>query len=334
MDWLEKLLKGIGITQGANPITPGKTPSFNPNATDPRVVAGTPLHTSVPDPDRPPFMQVQGQYGTIPTDEPSNAVPSSPPKTVTGNVPVNLEDALATARGDFQTAVSGPAHKQNPWMQALYLGLQGVQRVADPTNPANAQPVKWLGEAKRDDRIRKAGERLAPLEAQNERIIGERHKQAQTQTIYDDDARQRADLRRKIEKDEATTRYWNRKADQNDLKIAGDEELRILRDKWATSKDANDKRRLSLVEKEMANRTDRANAANKSREKIANIKETGLRTRQQVSIEAKKEAASIRAADAKAAAATTVEARATAAAAAQAARERLLKLKAEYEALQ
>jgi len=86
-----------------------------------------------------------------------------------------------------------------------------------------------------------------------------------------DNIRNIAELRRKIEKDAATTAYWNRKADQGDLKIANDVELMVLRDKWAASKDARDTRRLDLVEKEMGLRTDRNNANIASREKIAGM---------------------------------------------------------------
>lgn len=88
-----------------------------------------------------------------------------------------------------------------------------------------------------------------------------------------DNQRLQANLQRQMDKDAATVAYWNRKADQGDLKLANDAELMALRDKWMGSKDKNDARRLDLVEKEMELRTKRNDARIASNEKIA-----GLRT--------------------------------------------------------
>lgn len=235
--WLKDFLAKLG-TQGANPMPDpnrGGTPPF----IDPRqaAVVGTPLHTSTPDPSQPPALQMRGVNGTPgmpPVAQPSNQVPNSPPDTVTANTAVNpFESALGTARGDYQQAIAGPAHKQDPFLQALYLGLQGVQRAADPHNPANNQPVQWLGEAKRTDRIRKAGERLAPLEAQQERILGENYKKAQTTNLYEDNdrmERERVDRSTKAANDlmERKRTNWHKRTPFFDPKKATPSQIREL----------------------------------------------------------------------------------------------------------
>lgn len=102
-------------------------------------------------------------------------------------------------------------------------------------------------------------EAMAKVESQQN---DEKRKDASFKSIIDnrntDNARQQADLERKAAKDTAQMKYWERKADQGDLKLAGDDELRTLRDKWMESKDKNDTRRLDLVEQEMKNRMTRA----------------------------------------------------------------------------
>lgn len=118
--------------------------------------------------------------------------------------------------------------------------------------------------------------RLVPALAERQQIdtfnTGEQAKQANIQNVYDDNARQYEDLLRKKDKDAATTAYWNRKADQGDLKLADEAKLIELRDKWAASKDKNDQKRLTLVEKEMENRNKRSELDRTSRENIAGAK--------------------------------------------------------------
>lgn len=113
------------------------------------------------------------------------------------------------------------------------------------------------------------------------------YRQAQTDTIYADDKRQRDDLERKATKDAAQIKYWERKADQGDWKLINDEKLMELRDKWAESKDVNDKRRLDLVEKEMTYRNVRSKLDRESRERLAGWRESGLNRRQQLASEAR-----------------------------------------------
>lgn len=175
-------------------------------------------------------------------------------------------EGIDKARDDYAKKIAEPAHKQNWGTQALFLGLQGLQKAFDPSNN---QPIELLGNAKKRMRDQQAGQILAPLEAMNTRQRADRNQDVQWGNTNEDNARMRDDLVRKKDKDKATIEYWNRKADQADWKLASDDDLRGLRDKWMTSKDVNDKKRLELVEKEMGNRNDRAAAANKSRETIA-----------------------------------------------------------------
>lgn len=118
--------------------------------------------------------------------------------------------------------------------------------------------------------------------------LGEEYKQEQIRTIGEDDRRQAANLERQVEKDKGQVKRWEAMTDRDRLKLAGDEELRAMRDKWALAKDANEKRRLEAVEKEMENRMIRADADRSSREKIAGMREGGADRRAQLQIEARK----------------------------------------------
>jgi hypothetical protein len=113
----------------------------------------------------------------------------------------------------------------------------------------------------------------------------------------------RDELQRKAALDAAREKYWTRRADQNDLKQATQEDLIQLRDKWMTSKDVNDKRRLDVVEKELGERV----RHNQVSEKQASTNEIGRNTRfgtaqqnqmtrQQIGIAANKAAADLKAA--------------------------------------
>ena len=175
--------------------------------------------------------------------------------------------------------------------------------------------------------------KIAQLTPQYEQAYGmERQKKADDTAILNaeslrkdrekDNIRNAAELRRKIEKDAATTAYWNRKADQGELKIANDVELMALRDKWATSKNVLDKRRLDLVEKEMVERTKRNQANINSREKIAGMSQENINRRQQIAVEAQKEAAKLRDANASGRQQDAIKAR-----------ERLIQLRKEDKAL-
>lgn len=175
--------------------------------------------------------------------------------------------------------------------------------------------------------------KIAQLTPQYEQAYGmERQKKADDTAILNaeslrkdrerDNIRNAAELRRKIEKDAATTAYWNRKADQGELKIANDVELMALRDKWATSKNVLDKRRLDLVEKEMVERTKRNQANINSREKIAGMTTANQARLTELRIEASKALREMEEAG-----------RNNRAADARAARERLAKIKAEKDAL-
>lgn len=114
--------------------------------------------------------------------------------------------------------------------------------------------------------------------------LGEEYKQEQIRTIGEDDRRQAANLKRQEERDAAQSKRWEAMADRDRLKLLGDEELRQMRDKWALAKDANEKRRLAAVEKEMENRMTRADADRASREKIAGMNEAGRTARSAASL--------------------------------------------------
>jgi hypothetical protein len=134
------------------------------------------------------------------------------------------------------------------------------------------------------NRAMNAQEELGKVDKQiaaRDQSIATRQKQdlihAQTQNIYDDNTRQADALKEKSEMDKSRVAYWNRKADQGDLKQATNDDLIKLRDKWMTSKDANDKKRLTILEKELGERTRHDQAT----EQIAKTNEVGRNNRQQ-----------------------------------------------------
>ena len=210
----------------------------------------------------------------------------------------NFKDVLRSGGLGFLQAIAnadiGNARGMDALGQLLGRGIGGAGTGAVMGAFDRNADEKLGNEMQKSRLAQQYGQQAKMLDAE----LGMELKQAQRNTIQTDDIRQAADLKRKIAKDEATTAYWNRKADQNDLKIANDVELMALRDKWATSKDKNDERRLNLVEQEMRNRNLRNAENNKTRRDIAGLTQAAQDKRQAIAIEAQKVAAEIRAAQA------------------------------------
>jgi hypothetical protein len=247
-------------------------------------------------------------------------IPSLPPTEAAPSFQ-QPQSAYDQKRAAYEQALADPAHKQSPWAQGAFLALQGLGKVADSMQGVkNDAPIQLLGNAKKALRVQNALGEYAPLEAMRQQDQAYKGREIQQGNILADNRRATDDLRRKTEKDAETIKYWNRKADQGDLKLANEADLIELRNKWAISKDENDKRRLSLVEKEMENRNLRLDKTLGSRERVAGMKEGGANRRQQITIAAQKEAQAVRLAEQSG---NQQEA--------AAARERLLKLKQEYE---
>lgn len=129
---------------------------------------------------------------------------------------------------------------------------------------------------------------IGELEDQQATDLNVAHKQAQIRTIGEDDARKRDELKQKEKAAESLAKYRERKADQGDLKLFGDAELREMRDRWARENTATANRRLAAVEKEMDNRMKRSEADRASREKIAGAQQSGADRRAALTIEARK----------------------------------------------
>lgn len=184
----------------------------------------------------------------------------------------NWKDALRSAGyGLLQSLASAPPTNDLGSLLGRAIGGAGTGAVLGATMDNVDEKMR--------DRLK-----LAQLMPQYEQAYGmERQKKIDETQIRNaeslrrdrdiDNQRLQANLQRQMDKDAATVAYWNRKADQGDLKLANDAELMALRDKWMGSKDKNDARRLDLVEKEMELRTKRNDARIASNEKIA-----GLRT--------------------------------------------------------
>lgn len=138
---------------------------------------------------------------------------------------------------------------------------------------------KEYEEYRRDRDVAKIEQQIGQTGQEIDADIGRQFKNAQIRNIAEDNERQQKELERKIRADEQRFEYWARKADQGDLKLANDQELLEMRDRWMNAKNENDKRRLDLVEKEMQNRMERADKDRQARLDIAGMRESGQNTR-------------------------------------------------------
>lgn len=68
---------------------------------------------------------------------------------------------LEQKRKEYEDALSAPVKKQSPFLQALFLALQGSSKIF-----GNDQtPIQFLGNARHNRRVQEAAEQLAPLQA-------------------------------------------------------------------------------------------------------------------------------------------------------------------------
>lgn len=88
-----------------------------------------------------------------------------------GRTPPEM-NAYELAKQNYLNAVGTPAHKQGKAAQIGFILSQVAQKIGDNLmGQRNDTPIEWLGNAKRDQRIAKAGQRYAPLEAQRQTDI-------------------------------------------------------------------------------------------------------------------------------------------------------------------
>jgi hypothetical protein len=168
-EWLKKLLGALNtksLPQSPD-MGPGGTPYFNPRRGD-----GLPGAEQIQTPIKNGIPAVQA---TIPINSntappltpPPNQVPTAPVQTTSGNV----EDQYNKALGEFNTVLGQspklPHKMKNNIMQGLFLGLQGIQRIADPEH-APQGPIMGLGQARKNDKLAQIGARVQGLGAEVE----------------------------------------------------------------------------------------------------------------------------------------------------------------------
>lgn len=167
-DWLKKLLAAVApkIT-GDQGMVPGGTPPFVPRPDGmPGAVAGQPpLKNSFP-----------ATQATVPigsaaapvVTQPPNGLSTSPPATTSANISTP-EQQLAAKLGEYETVANrDPKLKhnlKNNLLQGLFLGLQGVQRLADPER-APQGPLQWLGQARKQDELQRMVPGIQGLQAE------------------------------------------------------------------------------------------------------------------------------------------------------------------------
>jgi len=164
-------------------------------------------------------MQIQQQEAIpVPSREDYQALPPLPQRTMQGGMLPSGELSIDKQQGTpppalsplevqtnaYNRAVQSKPHKQGALAQGAWWALQGINKIF---NPQDDTPVQWLGEAKRQNRIMKEGQKLAPLQAQD-KFNRDREQQ---QTIIDinrikPEIMQR-EAERKVAKDAQTAKY-------------------------------------------------------------------------------------------------------------------------------
>jgi hypothetical protein len=203
---LTKLL-GIDPQKTGLPIPPIVTP-FNPNGAATLPTLAPPVNQV---PGMPPA-NVTVPVGTrenpqaIPDEVLAGAeltVPAPPPLPSPGDLRYN------NARAEYEKAVAAPAEKQNPWLQGLFLGLQGIKKA---TNPNDDAPIELLGNHKKRLNMEKAATALAPLQQQRQTDQKYRAGEVAIENTREDNAlnRERVEMTREARESERKSRSLNR----------------------------------------------------------------------------------------------------------------------------
>lgn len=298
------MLPAIAPTAAVTPVLPAIA------ATDPNTPIDVPAIPAI----SPQLAQSEQQLSDLVNKDYSKGQYRRPDGSLTSHPMTNgVPNEVVTAPGKDRAKKWSTASKILNGLEGWLLGgaVEGVRGATDRNYQAKL----------RDDRDIAS---LLPKITAQQQIAA---RDAATAGAYERPAIAKAELQRKAALDTAREKYWNRKADQNDLKQATNDDLIQMRDKWMVSKDQNDKRRLDIVEKELGERQRHNQVSEKQavtneqgRNTRAATTQTGMNKRQQITIAAQKEAAAVRAAEAKGNQAE-----------AQAARERLAKLKQQYD---
>lgn len=203
-------------------------------------------------------------------DDPTNEEVLADAASATPNIvkrPVSpLEAARQDAENQYVSAIRSPIQKQAWWKDALVKAAQVANNIFNPRNPV---PIEGWGTVKHNKMVGDAAKVLGPLQQQYDTDIASRAKQAQTENIATDNERQAQELQLKRDTEDRKREYYNRQADNKRLATLTAQELAEARILYMGKKNANDVRRLDLIEKEMENRNTRAQNALDSRETIA-----------------------------------------------------------------
>jgi hypothetical protein len=258
---------------------------------------------------------IADQPSNVPVENDGRVVPGQPvmQSGVMERPPMSIDPRLAQAREAHAAAVDAPIEKQSKWKD---FGAYAIQAANAFFNKDTA-PIVGYGKIKHDIGVRRAGERLAPLEAQQKVQLDEQAKMTGIDNIRTDNVRQAQAQEHKIKRDELKLIL-----DQDTLDFKKDvaDKLAV----WRNRKLDADIQGNVVKGKQAQQRIDELVRNNKATEagrtERATMKEGGANRRQQITIAAQKEAAAVRAAEQSG---NQQEA--------AAARERLLKLKQEYE---
>lgn len=155
-EWLRKLMSAIG----------GQVKPTPPFVQSPNGVPAAPLGGATP----PVYQQPVQPQPQVTQSVPATNTPSVPlGGTPTPTVPSTPEQQYANKLGEYNALqAQDPKLKhnfKNNLLQGLFIGLQGLQRIADPQN-APQEPVKYLGQARKDYKLNQMTPMLQGLNAQ------------------------------------------------------------------------------------------------------------------------------------------------------------------------
>ena len=100
--------------------------------------------------------QETGSLAALQVPETDEPVQQTPPRALS---PLEVQTNV------YNREVQSKPHKQGALAQAAWWAVQGLNKIF---NPQDDTPIQYLGEAKRQQRIMKEGQKLAPLQAQEQ----------------------------------------------------------------------------------------------------------------------------------------------------------------------
>lgn len=128
-----------------------------------------------------PVPSIDRSLTTMPADEQpaQTQPPQQDPATLSGTVrQPTFDEQYQTAQQDYNEELTNGRKKPHPALEALYVGLQGLSRVFQPSN----EPIRTLRDTREQQRLARKGQVLGGLQQQQQYDQKIRHGNAQIET--------------------------------------------------------------------------------------------------------------------------------------------------------